>query len=247
VENIDGKVVAITGASSGIGEATARHLATMGALVTIGAPVNTTPAMERIVREIREQGGNAAFMELDVTDQKAVQNFADFTTMNFGCLDVMINNAGVMPLAPLEALKIDEWNLMIDINIKGVLYGIAAALPVMKSQGTGQIINIASVAGHVVTKNSAVYCATKMAVRAISEGLRQEVGDNIRVTIISPGAVQSNLASTISDPGAKAEEAKVRQIAVKAEAIAGAIAFAISQPSDVDVNEILVRPTAQPF
>jgi NADP-dependent 3-hydroxy acid dehydrogenase YdfG len=159
----------------------------------------------------------------------------------------MINNAGVMPLSPINAFKIDEWDLMIDVNIKGVLYGVASALPVMQQQNCGHIINIASVAGHIVTKNSAVYCGTKFAVRVISEGLRQEVGDSIRVTIISPGAVQSNLASTITDPEAKAEERKVRDIAVKADAIAGAIAYAISQPPEVDVNEILLRPTAQPF
>jgi NADP-dependent 3-hydroxy acid dehydrogenase YdfG len=247
MQNIQGKVVAITGASSGIGEATARHLAKQGAHVIIGALGNTVAAMEKIVSEITEEGGKAAFMQLNVTSREEVQKFVDFAVAKFGRLDVMINNAGVMPLSPINAFKIDEWDLMIDVNIKGVLYGVASALPVMQQQNCGHIINIASVAGHIVTKNSAVYCGTKFAVRVISEGLRQEVGDSIRVTIISPGAVQSNLASTITDPEAKAEERKVRDIAVKADAIAGAIAYAISQPPEVDVNEILLRPTAQPF
>lgn len=247
MQNVHGKVVAITGASSGIGEATARYLAGLGAHVVIGAPANTVPAMETIVQQIQDAGGTAAFVVLDVTQRDDVQNFVDFTVDKFGRLDVIVNNAGIMPLSPIEALKVNEWDAMIDINIKGVLYGIAAALPVMKAQDSGHIVNIASVAGHIVTRNSAVYCGTKVAVRAISEGLRQEVGEKIRTTIISPGAVQSNLASTISDAEAKAEEQKVRDIAVKAEAIASAIAFAISQPAEVDVNEILIRPTAQPF
>lgn len=247
MQNVHGKVVAITGASSGIGEATARYLAGLGAHVVIGAPASTVPAMETIVQQIQDAGGTAAFVVLDVTQRDDVQNFVDFTVDKFGRLDVIVNNAGIMPLSPIEALKVNEWDAMIDINIKGVLYGIAAALPVMKAQDSGHIVNIASVAGHIVTRNSAVYCGTKVAVRAISEGLRQEVGEKIRTTIISPGAVQSNLASTISDAEAKAEEQKVRDIAVKAEAIASAIAFAISQPAEVDVNEILIRPTAQPF
>lgn len=247
MQNIQGKVVAITGSSSGIGAATARHLAGKGAKVVIGAPASTNAAMEAIVAEIHDAGGSAACCALDVTSRESVQAFVDLAVQEFGRLDVIVNNAGIMPLSPIDAFKVDEWDLMIDINIKGVLYGIAAALPVMQKQNSGHIINIASVAGHIVTKNSAVYCGTKFAVRAISEGLRQEVGENIRVTIISPGAVQSNLASTITDPTARAEEKKVRDIAVKADAIASAIGFAISQPAEVDVNEILLRPTAQPF
>lgn len=247
MDNIKGKVIAITGASSGIGAATARHLASKGASVVIGAPANTRGDLERIVGEIRGAGGKAAFTELDVTRLADVVAFVEFAKESFGRLDVMVNNAGVMALAPLDALKVDEWDRMIDINVKGVLYGIAASLPVMQAQNSGHIINVASVAGHIVTKNSGVYCATKSAVRVISEGLRQEVGDSIRVTIISPGAVESNLATSISHAESRAEEKRVRDIAVKAVAIAGAIAFAIDQTSDVDVNEILIRPTAQPF
>ncbi|PLR64144.1 oxidoreductase [Pseudomonas sp. QC2] len=247
MENVKGKVVAITGASSGIGEATARYLAGLGAKVVIGAPANTVSAMEKIVKEIQSAGGTATHVVVDVTRRQDVQHFVDVAVETYGRLDVIVNNAGIMPLSPIEALKVDEWDAMIDINIKGVLYGIAAALPVMKAQNSGHIVNIASVAGHIVTRNSAVYCGTKIAVRAISEGLRQEIGEHIRTTIISPGAVESNLASTITDVEAKAEEKKVRDIAMKATAIAGAIAFAMSQPPEVDVNEILIRPTAQPF
>lgn len=247
MQNVRAKVVAITGASSGIGAATALHLASLGARVVIGAPAGTVHDMERVVGEIRAAGGQAAYVTVDVTQRAEVAAFVKFTTATFGRLDVMVNNAGVMALSPIDALKVDEWDRMVDINIKGMLYGIAAALPVMQAQQSGHVINIASVAGHVVTQNSGVYCATKMAVRAVSEGLRQEVGENIRVTIISPGAVQSNLASSITHAESREEEAKVRAIAVKAQAIAGAIAFAISQTPDVDVNEILIRPTAQPF
>lgn len=247
MKNIEDKVIAITGGSSGIGEAAARHLASQCAKVVIGAPSNTTAAMSRIVDEIRADGHKAEYYALDVRDRVQMEGFVQHTVDAFGRIDVLINNAGVMPLSPVEALKVDEWDLMVDINIKGVLYGIAAALPVMRKQGSGQFINMASVAGHVITPNSAVYCATKTAVRAVSEGLRQEVGEDIRVTLISPGAVQSNLANSISDQQSRDEEARVRALAIKAEAIAQAMAYAISQPREVDVNEILIRPTAQPF
>lgn len=247
MNNIEGKVIAITGGSSGIGEAAARHLAAAGAKIVIGAPANTTEALSRIVDEIRSSGSKAEYVTVDVRERAEVQHFVDHAVSSFGKIDVLINNAGVMPLSPMEALKVDEWDLMVDINVKGVLYGIAAALPHMRRQGEGHIINMASVAGHVVTPNSAVYCATKTAVRAVSEGLRQEIGEDIRVTLISPGAVQSNLASSITDEISKREEAKVRALAIPAEAIAQSMAFAISQPREVDVNEILIRPTAQPF
>lgn len=247
MKNIEDKVIAITGGSSGIGEAAARHLASQGAKVVIGAPSNTTAAMSRIVDEIRAAGQKAEYYALDVRDRAQMKGFVQHTVDAFGRIDVLINNAGVMPLSPVEALKVDEWDLMVDINIKGVLYGIAAALPVMRKQSSGQFINMASVAGHVITPNSAVYCATKTAVRAVSEGLRQEVGEDIRVTLISPGAVQSNLANSITDQQSREEEARVRALAIKAESIAHAMAYAISQPREVDVNEILIRPTAQPF
>ncbi|PRZ44973.1 NADP-dependent 3-hydroxy acid dehydrogenase YdfG [Paraburkholderia fungorum] len=242
-----GKVVVVTGGSSGIGEATARELASRGATVVIGALGNTVNAMKRIVEDIQGAGGKAAYYEVDVTKREDVEGLVKFAHERFGRVDVMVNNAGIMPLSPIDALKVEEWDRMIDINIKGVLYGIAAVLPGMKSRRSGHIINIASVAGHIVTKGSAVYCGTKFAVRAISEGLRQEVGDDIRVTIISPGAVESHLADSITDENSKAEEAKVRAIAIGARYIAGAIAFAMEQPPEVDVNEILIRPTAQPF
>lgn len=247
MDNIEGKVVAITGGSSGIGAATARHLAQSGAHVVIGAPSNTVDAMSQIVDEIRANGMKAEYCSVDVRERAQVAEFIQRAVDSFGRIDVLINNAGVMPLSPLDALKVDEWDLMVDINLKGVLYGIAAALPPMQKQQSGHIINLASVAGHVVTPNSAVYCATKTAVRAVSEGLRQEVGENIRVTMISPGAVQSNLAATITDADSRRQEAKVRALAMSASVIANAIAYAISQPNEVDVNEILIRPTAQPF
>ncbi|MFI0821929.1 SDR family oxidoreductase [Streptomyces sp. NPDC021098] len=242
-----GKVIAVTGASSGIGEATARALAAQGNFVILGALEHTIPELEKIVSDIRAEGGTAVWCAVDVTDRKQVEAFVARTVEEFGRLDVLVNNAGIMPLSPIERLKVDEWDAMIDINLKGVLYGIGAALPVMQAQNSGHFVNIASVAGHVVTPNSAVYCATKAAVRVVSEGLRQEVGDSIRVTIISPGAVQSNLAATISDAESRAEEAKVRAVAIEADVVAGAIAFAINQPMTVDVNEVLLRPTAQPF
>jgi len=241
MSNIEGKVVAITGASSGIGEATARHLAQLGAKVVLGA--RRTDRLETIVDEIRAKGGTAESRALDVTNRKDVEDFVQFAEKTFGKLDVVVNNAGLMPLSPLEALKVDEWDRMIDVNIKGVLYGIAAGLPIMKRQGYGQFVNISSVAAHYVLPTGAVYCATKHAVNALSEGLRKENTD-IRVSIISPGVTESELAETITDERTKAMIEEYRQIAIPAHAIAEAVAYAIGQPDDVDVNEIIVRPTA---
>ncbi len=203
--------------------------------------------LEKLVSTIRAEGGAAEYRALDVTRREEVEAFIDFAQSKFGKVDVVINNAGVMPLSPLEALKIDEWNQMIDVNIRGVLHGIAAGLPIMKKHGFGQFINISSIGGHMVVPTGAVYCATKFAVLAISEGLRQEVGGDIRVTVISPGVTESELADTISDPAAREGMREFRRIAIGPDAIARAILFAIEQPADVDVNEIIVRPTASQY
>jgi NADP-dependent 3-hydroxy acid dehydrogenase YdfG len=244
MSGINGKVIAITGASSGIGEATARVLAQKGAHVVLGA--RRTDRLEKLVAAIRAEGGSAEFRALDVTKQEDVEAFVNFANSKFGKVDVIVNNAGVMPLSPLAALKVNEWNQMIDVNIRGVLHGIAAGLPIMQKQGYGQFINVSSIGGHAVYPTAAVYCATKYAVIAISEGLRQEHND-IRVTVISPGVTESELADTISDPGAAENMREFRKIAIGADAIARAIAFAVEQPDGVDVNEIIVRPTASPY
>lgn len=236
------KVVLITGASSGIGEATARHLATHGARLVLGA--RRLDRLEALAAELRAQGASVQVRALDVTQLGAMQAFVDLAQRTFGRVDVLINNAGVMPLSKLEALKVDEWMRMIDVNIRGVLHGIAAVLPSMQQQRSGQIINVASIGAHRVVPTAAVYCATKYAVWALSEGLRQEVGGDIRVTVISPGVTTSELADSISDPTGRAEMQAYRQVAVPADAIARAMAYAIDQPPDVDVNEIIVRPTA---
>ena len=245
MSNISGKTVLITGASSGIGEATARLLASQGAQVVLGA--RREERLQKLAGDINEAGGKALFRKLDVTSQEDTQAFVDFACDQLSRVDVLINNAGVMPLSRLDALRLDEWNRMIDVNIRGVLHGIAAALPRMQRQGSGQFINIASIGAYTVSPTAAVYCATKFAVRAISEGLRQEVGGDIRVTLISPGVTESELAESISDEGAKAAMDDFRRIAIPADAIARAIAYAIEQPADVDVSELVVRPTASPY
>lgn len=239
------KVVLITGASSGIGEATARHLAAHGMHVVLGA--RRTERLEALAAEIGVAGGTASVAALDVTSQDSMQRFVDLAVERHGRVDVLINNAGVMPLSKLEALKVDEWNRMIDVNIRGVLHGIAATLPLMQKQRGGQIINLASIGAYTVSPTAAVYCATKFAVAAISEGLRQEVGGDIRVTVVSPGVVESELADSISDPGGREEMRAFRQISIKPDAIARAIRFAIDQPADVDVSEMIVRPTASMY
>jgi NADP-dependent 3-hydroxy acid dehydrogenase YdfG len=238
------KIIAITGASSGIGAATAELLAARGSKVVIGA--RRTDRLDALAAKIRAAGGTVLVQPVDVTDQDSVDQFIHAALTRFGRLDVLVNNAGLMPLSPLAALKLDEWNRMIDVNIRGVLHGIAAVLPIMQQQGSGQVINIASIGGHAVYPTAAVYCATKYAVLAISEGLRQE-NDKIRVTVISPGVTESDLADTITDLGAKAMMEDFRKIALPARAIAEAIAFAVDQPSGVDVSEIIVRPTASPY
>ncbi|MFE3628413.1 SDR family oxidoreductase [Streptomyces goshikiensis] len=238
----EAKVVAITGASSGIGEETARRLAGDGHRLLLGA--RRTDRLDALTQEINEAGGTAAFRRLDVTDAADVRDFVAAAQERYGRVDVMVNNAGVMPLSPLDALKVDEWDRMIDVNVRGVLHGIAAALPVMRAQGGGHFVNVASVGAYEVSPTAAVYCATKFAVRAISEGLRQESDGSVRVTLVSPGVTESELAEGISDPAAREAMKAYRAVALPASAIAGAIAYAVAQPAGVDVNEIVVRPAA---
>ena len=243
--NISGKVVVITGASSGLGEATARYLAARGATVVLGA--RRAERLQGLVHEITRAGGKASAIVTDVTDPAQVQALVDGAVKQYGRVDVLLNNAGVMPHSPLERRKIDDWNRTIDINIKGVLYGIAAALPHMQRQKAGHIINVSSVAGHKVGKNNAVYAATKTAVRVLSEGLRQEVKPwKLRTTIISPGAVATELPNSITEADvAKGIGQFYEEYAISADSFARAVAFAIGQPEDVDINEILFRPTRQ--
>ncbi|MFE9480005.1 SDR family oxidoreductase [Streptomyces spororaveus] len=238
----ESKVVAITGASSGIGEETARRLAGDGHRVFLGA--RRTDRLDALSREIGEAGGTAAFQRLDVTDAADVRAFVAAARERYGRMDVLVNNAGVMPLSPLDALEVDEWDRMIDVNVRGVLHGIAAALPVMRAQGGGHFVNVASVGAYEVSPTAAVYCATKFAVRAISEGLRQESDGSVRVTLVSPGVTESELAEGISDPAAREAMKAYRAVALPASAIAGAVAYAVAQPAGVDVNEIVVRPAA---
>mgnify|MGYP002621879104 CR=1 FL=1 len=239
-----GKVVLVTGASSGIGEAVARKLATEGHRVVMGA--RRTERLSALAEELRTTGAQVVYQALDVTRLDDMRRFVDFAEASFGPVDVIVNNAGVMPLSPLNALKVDEWDRMIDVNIRGVLHGIAAVLPGMEQRGHGQVINVSSIGGHAVSPTAAVYCATKFAVRAISDGLRQET-DCIRVTVISPGVVESELADSISDASAREAMNSFRRIAIPPAAIAGAVAYAISQPDEVDVSEMIVRPTASPY
>jgi NADP-dependent 3-hydroxy acid dehydrogenase YdfG len=241
--SISPKIVLITGASSGIGEATARHLAANGHHVVLGA--RRTDRTATIADEIQAAGGEALDHELDVTSLDSVRAFVTAAEARFGRVDVLVNNAGIMPLAPMAELRIDEWNQMIDVNIRGVLNGIAAVLPGMQARRSGHIINIASVAGHAVYPTAAVYCATKFAVRALSEGLRQESRD-VRVTVVSPGLTRSELTQGIADPALRAGvDAMMADASIPATAIAEAIAYAIDQPANVDVNELIVRPVGQ--
>ncbi len=245
--NFAGKIVVITGASSGLGEATARLLSAEGASVVLGA--RRVDRLRSLADELTGRGGKALAVTTDVTQRDQVTRLVDAAVRTYGRIDVMINNAGLMPQSLLEHLKVDEWDRMIDVNIKGVLFGIAAALPYMKRQKAGHIINVSSVAGHKVRPGATVYAATKHAVLALSEGLRQEVKPyNIRTTVISPGAVASELPNSVTDPDAAERIRKFyEEVAIPADSFARAVAFAISQPEDVDVNEILFRPTRQEF
>lgn len=245
-DNTEGKVVVITGASSGLGEAAARHLSAQGATVVLGA--RRVERIDALADEIAAAGGRALAVRTDVTDREQVQALVDAAVSAFGRIDVMLNNAGLMPQSPLDRLKVDEWERMVDVNIKGVLWGIAAALPYMERQKSGHIINVSSVAGHKIRPGGAVYSATKHAVRALSEGLRQEVKPyNIRTTILSPGAVDTELPNTITEPDVAENVRKLYELAIPADSFARAVAFAIGQPDDVDINEILFRPTLQEF
>jgi NADP-dependent 3-hydroxy acid dehydrogenase YdfG len=245
-DGIEGKVVAITGASSGIGEVAARDLAARGAAVVLGA--RRVERLEVIAAEINAVGQKAKPFALDVTKKADVDSFVAGAVQAFGRLDVLINNAGLMAIAPLSEARTDEWDRMIDINIKGLLYGVAAALPVFQKQGSGHFINISSVAGlKVFSPGGTVYSGTKFAVAAISEGLRHEVGDRIRTTVIMPGAIDTELKSGTSDPASRKFVNAFYEQAIPAESIARAIAYAIEQPANVDVNQIVIRPTAQEF
>jgi NADP-dependent 3-hydroxy acid dehydrogenase YdfG len=244
--NIEGKVVVITGASSGLGEATARMLSAQGATVVLGAR-----RVERIVAladELVRGGGRALALQTDVTRSAEVQRLVDAAVEKFGRIDVIVNNAGLMPSSPLDRLKIADWDRMIDVNIKGVLYGIAAALPHMQRQKGGHIVNVSSVAGHKVRAGTAVYAATKHAVRVLTEGLRQEVKPwDIRTTIISPGAVATELPDSITESDVQAGVKAFYEIAIPADSFARAVVYALGQPDDVDINEILFRPTKQEY
>jgi NADP-dependent 3-hydroxy acid dehydrogenase YdfG len=246
-KNIERKVVVITGASSGLGEAAARHLSAEGATVVLGA--RRVGRIESLAGELTERGGQALAMATDVTDCAQVKQLVDAAVETYGRIDVMLNNAGLMPQSPLERLRVDEWDRMIDVNLKGVLYGIAAALPHMQRQQAGHIINVSSVAGHKVRAGGAVYAATKHAVRALSEGLRQEVKPyDIRTTVISPGVVVTELPNSATEPDVAANLRKMYgEIGIPADSFARAVVYAMSQPEDVDINEILFRPTRQEY
>jgi len=243
--NIKDKVVIITGASSGMGEAAAKYLATLGATVVLGA--RRADKIEKLAQDIQQTGGKALAITADVTKLEQVKNLVDTAVEQFGRVDVMINNAGLMPLSPMDRINVAEWNTMIDVNIKGVLNGIAAVLPHMQVQKSGQIINTSSVAGHKVFTGSAVYSATKYAVRALTEGLRMDVKPyNIRTTIVCPGAVKTELLEHITEADIQqANKDYVGEVGISPDSFARVVAFAIGQPEDVDINEVIFRPTAQ--
>ncbi len=243
--NIEGKVIVITGASSGMGEAAAKHLAQLGAAVVLGA--RRTDRIEKLANEIEESGGKALAIATDVTKRDQVKKLVDSAVEKFGRVDVILNNAGIMPLSPMDRLNVDEWDQMVDVNIKGVLNGIAAVLPHMKNQKSGHIINTSSVAGHKIFNGSAVYSATKFAVRALSEGLRMEVKHyNIRTTIVCPGAVKTELLDHITEADVQqANKEYVGAVGLSPDSFANLVAFVISQPEEVDINEIIFRPTSQ--
>lgn len=242
---VSGKVVVITGASSGLGECTARHLSALGAILVLGA--RRVERLQSLVSDLEKQGGKAVAVETDVTRKEQVEALIKTAVDKFGRVDVLLNNAGLMQQSRLDSLKTDEWDNMIDVNLKGTLYGIAAALPYMQAQKSGHIINVSSVAGHKVTPAGSVYCATKHAVRAISEGLRSEVKEwNLRTTIISPGAVATELTDHITEKEiGQGMRDFYKQHAVGPDSFARIVEFAISQPAEVDINEILYRPTSQ--
>jgi NADP-dependent 3-hydroxy acid dehydrogenase YdfG len=244
MENVQGKVIVITGASSGIGAATARLLAAHGAKVVLGA--RRLDRLEALASAITAAGGEVAYARTDVSQRADVTALIQLACERYGKLDVLINNAGIGLISALDELRVEDWEAMIDVNIKGVLYGIAAALPVFRQQEFGHFVNVLSTSGLRIVPLQSVYAGTKNAVRAISEGLRQEAGDKLRVTIISPGFVHTDFADSMTNPEVKAQIIAARdKMAISPDAIARAIAFAIGQPADVDVGELVVRPTAQ--
>jgi NADP-dependent 3-hydroxy acid dehydrogenase YdfG len=245
--NIQGKVVVITGASSGVGESTARLLAGNGAKVVLGA--RRKDRIDAVVKDITAKGGSALGFKSDVTKRGDVEALVKGAIDKHGRIDVIVNNSGIMPIAPMAAIKVEEWDRMIDVNIKGLLYGVAAVLPIMQKQKQGHIINIASVAGiKVFAPGGTVYSATKFAVRAVTEGLRMEhKADNIRCTIISPGAVATELPESSSEEATRKNLREFYKMAIPADAIARAIAYAIEQPAEVEIDEVVIRPQAQDF
>ncbi|GGS19954.1 oxidoreductase [Streptomyces nojiriensis] len=242
IAGIAGKVVAITGAGSGIGEATALLLAERGARVVLGA--RRTERLEALAARIERAGGRAAWIRTDVTRRGDVSALVGLARERYGRLDVLVGNAGVGLISPLDELRVEDWEEMIDVNLKGVLYGIAAALPLFREQGSGHFVNIVSTAGLRVVPQQSVYAGTKNAVRTISEGLRQEAGDSVRVTVVSPGAVRTDFTERMG-PQARARIDRMMETALSPDAVARAVAFAVEQPDGVDVGDIVVRPTAQ--
>ncbi|MFI1645450.1 SDR family oxidoreductase [Streptomyces avidinii] len=242
MSGIEGKIVAVTGAGSGIGEATALLLAERGAKVILGA--RRTERLEALATRIEKAGGQAAWIRTDVTRRTDLLGLVDLARERYGRLDVLVSNAGVGLISPLDDLRVEDWEEMIDVNLKGVLYGIAAALPVFREQGSGHFVNTVSTAGLRVVPLQSVYAGTKNAVRTISEGLRQEAGDSLRVTVVSPGAVRTDFTERM-DPRARERIDRMMETALSPDAVARAIAFAIEQPDGVDVGDIVVRPTAQ--
>jgi NADP-dependent 3-hydroxy acid dehydrogenase YdfG len=243
-ETLEGTVALVTGASSGIGEATALLLAGRGASVVLGA--RRTDRLENLVARITGAGGAAVSARADVTRRQDLTALVGLALDRFGRLDVLVNNAGLGTVSPLDELRVEEWEAMVDVNFKGVLYGIAAALPVFREQGSGHVVTVASVAGLRIVPGQVVYAATKNAVRTLSEGLRQEAGENLRVTVVSPGFIRTDFIESISSPETLASLRAIRdELAISPDAVARAIAFAIEQPPAVDVGDIVVRPTAQ--
>ena len=247
MSNITGKIVVITGASSGVGEGTARLLAGNGAKVALGA--RRKDRIDALVSDITAKGGSAIGFKTDVTKRGEVEALIKGAIDKHGRIDAIVNNAGIMPIAPMAALKVEEWDRMIDVNIRGLLYGVAAVLPIMQKQKAGHIINISSIAGFkVFAPGGTVYSATKFAVRALTDGLRMEhKADNIRCTIISPGAVATELPEGSSEEATRKNLREFYKMAIPADSIARAIAYAIEQPADVEIGEVVIRPTAQDF
>ena len=244
MSSIKDKVIAITGASSGIGEATALILSERGARLVLGA--RRQERLEALAKKIANNGGEAAHLSLDVKKRSDLEALVALASNTFGKLDVLINNAGIGPISLMDELRVEDWEEMIDVNIKGPLYGIAAALPVCRRHGFGHIVNTVSTAGITISPTMAVYAGTKNAMRTIAEGLRQEAGPNLRVTNVSPGFIKTNFTDSMTNDTIKAEiAASMDEMAISPDAIGRAIAFAIEQPAHVDVGDIVIRPTAQ--